>query len=111
MLDHVFEIASIVMSTGTLGMLVFFKPRRRKENAEAKSAEIDNEKKHIDWLENRIAQRDSKVDVLYDQLHEEQQKNIGLLVEKHNVELALKEATLRRCDVQKCKIRQPPSEY
>ena len=37
----------------------------RKEDASADSMEDENERKQVDWLEDRIAQRDTKIDAIY----------------------------------------------
>jgi hypothetical protein len=37
----------------------------RKEDASADSMEDENERKQVDWLEDRIAQRDTKIDAMY----------------------------------------------
>ena len=36
----------------------------RKEDASADSMEDENERKQVDWLEDRIAQRDTKIDAI-----------------------------------------------
>ena len=37
----------------------------RKEDATADSMEDENERKQVAWLEDRIAQRDAKIDAIY----------------------------------------------
>ena len=44
----------------------------RKEDASADSMEDENERKQVDWLEDRIAQRDTKIDAIYLELRNEQ---------------------------------------
>ena len=36
----------------------------RKEDASADSMEDENERKQVDWLEDRIAQRDTNIDAM-----------------------------------------------
>ena len=48
------------------------KTNARKEDASADSMEDENERKQVDWLEERIAQRDAKIDALYVELRNEQ---------------------------------------
>ena len=43
----------------------------RKEDASADSMEDENERKQVDWLEDRIAQRDTKIDAIYVELRNE----------------------------------------
>lgn len=83
----------------------------RKEDASADALEIDNEKKQIDWLEERLAQRDSKIDALYIELRQVQGEKLELIYEKHALELKLKEASVRRCDVRGCAQRKPPTDF
>ena len=78
----------------------------RKEDAAADAAENENERKQVAWLEERIAQRDTKIDAIYVELRQEQAEKLQLIHDKHELELRLKE-----CDVRGCSNRQPPSDY
>ena len=40
------------------------KTNARKEDASADSMEDENERKQVDWLEDRIAQRDTNIDAM-----------------------------------------------
>ena len=53
----------------------------RKEDAAADALEIDNEKNQVTWLEDRITQRDLKIDALYVELRQEQSAKLD---EIHN---------------------------
>ena len=48
------------------------KTNARKEDASADAMESENERKQIAWLEERIAQRDAKIDTIYVELRQEQ---------------------------------------
>lgn len=87
------------------------KTNSRKEKASADSLEKENERKHIDWLETRLAQRDAKIDALYNEVRIIQSEKQNLIHEKHKTELDLKEATIRRCDVRGCSNRKPPTNF
>ena len=82
----------------------------RKEDAAADALEIDNEKKQITWLEDRISQRDLKIDTLYVELRQEQSAKLDEIHKRHGVELALKDAEHNRCDCpdSECGRRIPP---
>ena len=67
--------------------------------------ESENERKQIAWLEERIAQRDAKIDTIYVELRQEQAAHLD------EIQLKLKEAEAKRCDVHRCDRRQPPSDY
>lgn len=83
----------------------------RKEDASADAMENENERKQIAWLEERIAQRDAKIDAIYVELRQEQSAHLDDIHKKHELELKLKEAEIKKCDVRGCMNRQPPSDY
>ena len=83
----------------------------RKEDAAADAAENENERKQVAWLEERIAQRDTKIDAIYVELRQEQAEKLQLIHDKHELELRLKESEIKKCDVRGCSNRQPPSDY
>ena len=83
----------------------------RKEDAAADAAENENERKQVAWLEERIAQRDTKIDAIYVELRQEQAEKLQLIHDKHELELRLKESEIKKCDVRVCSNRQPPSDY
>ena len=70
----------------------------------AQSAQIDNQEK-------RMGVRDTKVDFLYSENNKLRSDQLELIREKHELELRLKEAELKKCDVRGCIKRQPPSDY
>ena len=83
----------------------------RKEDAAADAAENENERKQVAWLEERIAQRDTKIDAIYVELRQEQAEKLQLIHDKHELGLRLKESEIKKCDVRGCSNRQPPSDY
>ena len=87
------------------------KTNARKEDASADAMESENERKQIAWLEERIAQRDAKIDTIYVELRQEQAAHLDEIHKRHGIELKLKEAEAKRCDVHRCDRRQPPSDY
>lgn len=87
------------------------KTNARKEDASADAMENENERKQVAWLEDRIAQRDAKIDALYIELRQEQAAHLDEIHKRHQTELKLKEAEMKRCDVRGCGKRQPPSDY
>ncbi len=87
------------------------KTNARKEDAAVDSIENENERKQVDWLEKRMTERDMKIDSLYVELRQEQAAKLDLIHRLHEVELKLKEAEFKKCDVRGCSNRQPPSDY
>lgn len=86
------------------------KTNARKEDAAADAAENENERKQIAWLEERIAQRDAKIDALYIELRHEQQAKLEEIHKRHGLELQLKDAEYNRCEMpdNECHRRIPP---
>lgn len=87
------------------------KTNARKEDASADAMENENERKQVAWLEERIAQRDAKIDTIYVELRQEQAAHLEEVHKRHELELRLKEAEIKKCDVRGCSSRQPPSDY
>lgn len=94
------------------------KTNARKEDASADSMEIQNllniinaQSSQIDNQEKRMTARDGKVDFLYSENNKLRSENLDLIREKHELELRLKEAEIKKCDVRGCTNRQPPSDY
>lgn len=87
------------------------KSNARKEDAAADAAENENERKQVAWLEERVNQRDMKIDSLYVELRQTQSSHLEEIHKRHEVELLLKEAEMKRCDVRGCGNRQPPNGY
>lgn len=83
----------------------------RKEEATVSSLEEENSRKKVDWLEERLTQRDEKIDGLYAELHKEQEAKIDWIHKCHEVELTRKESEVKKCDIRGCIKRIPPSEY
>ena len=82
----------------------------RKVYASADSMEDENERKQADWLEERIAQRDAKIDTLYVELRNKQSDKLAWIHKCHELELQLKDAEHNRCDRpdSECGRRIPP---
>lgn len=114
-LNEWLAILGAVGGTSTITWAVTFwvnrKTNARKEDASADAMENENERKQIAWLEERIAQRDAKIDTIYVELRQEQAEKLQLIYDKHELELKLKEAEIKKCDVRGCTNRQPPSDY
>lgn len=95
----------------TVNFYVNRRTNTRKENATADSMEDENERQQVDWLEKRLAERDTKIDSIYGELRQEQSAHLEEIHKRYEVELRLKEAEMKRCDVRGCQNRVPPSDY
>lgn len=94
------------------------KTNARKEDASADGMEIQNLlniitalETQIDNQEKRMSARDTKVDFLYSENNKLRAEQLELIKNKHELELRLKEAEIKKCDVRGCSNRQPPSDY
>lgn len=87
------------------------KVQDRQDVAEVVSAENENERKQVSWLENRLAERDKKIDALYAELRSEQAARLEEVHRRHEVELKLAEAEVKKCHKRGCADRIPPSDY
>jgi peptidoglycan hydrolase CwlO-like protein len=83
----------------------------RKENASAKDAELSVHEKQIERYEQRLAQRDAKVDAIYRELREEQKRNLDLIEKVNKLEFDIEVHALQKCEVRGCVNRQPPGVY
>lgn len=113
-------ISSLVSSVALplFGVFIFYDSKKRKANAEARKAEMDNLTGYAEEWKGLYEQRDKRVDELnvkIDQLYKEKEddrQRIRELQEK-NTTLALENTSLRikECQVKGCKSRVPPSDY
>ena len=83
----------------------------RKEEASVCNLEEENRRKKVDWLEDRLTQRDEKIDGLYIELRKEQEEKINWIHKCHEVELIKKESEVKKCEIRGCTQRMPPSDY
>ena len=91
--------------------ITFRKTDARKEEAYVNSMEEENRRKKVDWLEERLTQRDEKIDGLYIELRKEQEEKINWIHKCHEVELIQKESEVKKCEIRGCVKRMPPSDY
>ncbi|MCS3175123.1 hypothetical protein NXU87_03255 [Candidatus Bacteroides intestinigallinarum] len=121
-LNEWLAVLGAVGGTSTITWFVTFwvnrKTNARKEDASADGMEIQNllsiitaQSAQIDNQEKRMGVRDTKVDFLYSENNKLRSDQLELIREKHELELRLKEAELKKCDVRGCIKRQPPSDY
>ncbi|MDE6860944.1 MAG: hypothetical protein K2J65_11095 [Duncaniella sp.] len=87
------------------------KVQDRHDVAEVVAAENENERKQVGWLEARLAERDKKIDTLYVELRTEQAARMEEVHRRHEVELKLTEAEVKKCHKRGCADRIPPSDY
>lgn len=76
-------VATILGSFGGLEFIKWLGSRKKNE---------------VDWMEERLTQRDLKIDTLYIELRQEQAAKLEEIHKRHEAELALKDAENNRCD-------------
>ena len=115
-------IIGAIGGSSTITWLITFwvnrKTNARKDYASAEGMEIQNllniinaQSSQIDNQEKRMATRDAKVDFLYSENNKLRSEQLELIKDRHELELRLKEAEIKKCDVRGCANRQPPSDY
>ncbi len=119
--DWLAIVGAIGGSSTITWLITFWVNRRtnaRKENASADGLEIQNLLIVINTLKDEIARvmsekikRDEKVDYLYIELRKSEEKALKVTSEKHELEMCLKEAEMKKCNVHGCTDRVPPSDY
>lgn len=99
---------------GAIELIKWWRGRKvqdRQDIAGVVSAENENERKQVSWLEARLAERDKKIDAIYAELRAEQTARLEEVHRRHEVELRLKEAEVKKCHKRGCNDRIPPSDY
>lgn len=115
------ELTDILTLTGALGGIqgvieaikwwLSRKATVRQDNAAADAKEDENDRRNTDWLEKRLQERDAKIDAIYAELRQEQTARLEEIHSRHEVELQLKEAEVKKCCKRGCADREPPSDY
>lgn len=99
---------------GVIELVKWWRGRRTRERqdvAAVVAAENENDRKQVNWLEKRLAERDGKIDHLYEELRTEQNARLDEIHRRHEVELQLAEAEVKKCHKRGCAERIPPSDY
>ncbi|WP_299222161.1 hypothetical protein [uncultured Alistipes sp.] len=108
-----------------LTALLFYSARKRKENAEAEIKELEADAKQVEnisgfaseWrelyekAEQKLEQKDAKIDRLYLEKEKDRQRMRQLTEENSDLKLKLQAAEFRKCDKRGCADREPPSGY
>ena len=84
-------ILNFVLASGLLGTLIFFKQKRRKENAEADGAELENTDKVIAIQSEQITHLDGRVEKL-----EEKVDKLEIIIEEKDVQLECDRIIIRQ---------------
>ena len=85
--------------------------QERHDVADVVAVEDENDRRQVDWLEKRLAERDAKIDRIYEELRAEQNARLEEIHRRYEVELRLTDADAKKCHKRGCKDRMPPSDY
>lgn len=115
------DITDLITIVGTIGglnglveLIKWWRGRKiqqRRDVAGAVADENNNVRAQVDWLEKRLAERDAKIDRIYEELRAEQAARLEEVHRRHEVELQLAEFEVKKCHKRGCPDRIPPSDY
>ena len=114
MTEYTTLIISFISALGGLELVKYLfvrKANKRKASAEADTLDLNNRQDEAQRLDERLKERDHKIDTLYLELRTEQQKNIDLIHETYKLQMKISLSEIMKCDVRGCVKRTPPSEY
>lgn len=112
--DTITLIGAIGGIQGVIELIKWWRGRKvqdRQDVATVVASENENERKQVDWLESRLAERDAKIDHIYAELRAEQAARLEEMHRRHEAELKLADAEVKKCHKHGCKDRIPPSDY
>ena len=84
-------ILNFVLASGLLGTLIFIKKKKRKKNAEADGAELENTDKVIAIQSEQITRLDGRVEKL-----EEKVDKLEIIIEEKDVQLECDRIIIRQ---------------
>lgn len=100
-MEHISVILNFILASGLLSTLIFFKSKKRKEAAEADSAEIKNTEQVVAIQSEQITRLDGRVEKL-----EAKVDKLEFIIENKDVEINQGRRIIRQA--YKCKT--PPEE-
>lgn len=97
-------VLNFVLASGLVGTFLFFKSKKRKESAEADSAELENTEKIVAIQSEQITRLDGRVEKLEDKVDK-----LEVIIENKDVEIDRSRTIIRqayRCEVpnEKCPV-------
>lgn len=95
-MENLNVILNFVLASGLLGTLVFYRAKRRKENAAADSVEIENTEQVVKIQSEHITRLDDRVEKL-----EEKVDKLEIIIDKKDSEIDCQQTIIRQA--YKCK--------
>ena len=112
---NIITLISALGGVEALKYLIHFlthrKTEARREEASLDDLTAENHRKQVDWLEERLAQRDTTIDNLQSELRKEQAEKLEWINRCHETELVQKELEVKQCVIHGCTRRTPSSDY
>ena len=113
--ENIITLISALGGWEAIKWLIHFLTHRktdvRREEASLADLTAENHRKQVDWLEERLAQRDTTIDSLQNELRKEQADKLEWINHCHETELTLKELEIKQCVIHGCAHRTPVSDY
>ena len=113
-MEFISILASVLATLGGREFFVWLHNRKavaRKEEAQAQDAELTVHEKQIERYEQRLAQRDAKVDAIYIELREVQRRELEHLKEINRLQFEIELRDVKKCERRGCPEREPPGLY
>lgn len=90
-------ILNLILASGLLGTVIFYRSKKRKAEAEANNAEIENTDKIVSMQSQQIDRLDVRVEKL-----EEKVDKLEIIIKNKDVEIEFKQVIIRQA--YKCTI-------
>lgn|GEM_PF-1858268 len=96
-------VLNFILASGLVGTILFFKPKKRKENAEAQSSELKNTEQIVNIQSQQIKQLDGRGETL-----EKKVDKLSIIIEHKDVELSENRHIIRQAF--KCEYVDEPAD-
>lgn len=96
-------VLNFILASGLTGTIIFFKPKKRKENAEAAHSELMNTEQIVTLQSHQIKRLDGRVETL-----EKKVDKLSIIIESKDVELGENRHIIRQAF--KCEYVDEPND-
>lgn len=117
-MEEINMLLNLIIGSGIIGMLIFYRSKKRKEKAEAAKAETTNDimiaaewKEVAEKREKQMDLKDAKIEELYVSINQWRDKNNELSAENHALRLEQVSAKYKTCNRRQCDQREPQTGY
>lgn len=117
-MEYINLIFNLIVSSGLISLLIFYRSKQRKEAAGATIIEAESIKAFAtEWKELadsrdiKLEQKDSKIDSMYIMINEWRDKYNSLSNECHTLKLENQSLKFRLCNKRGCEGREPQTGF